>query len=83
MKVKLTPSQIAYICKGLKENLDLKLASEIESLDKNGFFLDNNIIDEIRDWAIEKMQKIGFDNNYKLNEDGKVLDEIIDLLYVN
>lgn len=38
--------------------------------------------DEIRDWASDELQRKGFDINYELTPEGKMLEELIDLFYV-
>jgi len=38
-------------------------------------------VDKIRDWAGEKLQKVGIDKDYKLTREGEYLEEIIDILY--
>ncbi|TPD73754.1 hypothetical protein [Flavobacterium microcysteis] len=43
--------------------------------------VDNDLADEIRDWAGEKQQIIGYDENYELTDLGKVLESVIDKLY--
>ena len=45
--------------------------------------IDNDYADEIRDLAGEKLQKRGFDINYKLTQEGEVLEQIIDIFFVN
>jgi len=49
----------------------------------NGITLEvkDEIAIEIRDWIGEKLQKVGFDENYELNENGKILEQLEDLLY--
>ena len=49
----------------------------------NGIILEvkDEIAIEIRDWVGEKLQKEGFDENYELNENGKILEQLEDLLY--
>lgn len=49
----------------------------------NGITLDvkDEIAIQIRDWVGEKLQKEGFDENYELNENGKILEQLEDLLY--
>jgi len=49
----------------------------------NGITLEvkDEIAIEIRDWVGEKLQKVGFDENYELNENGKILEQLEDLLY--
>ena len=38
--------------------------------------------DEIRDWAGERLQEVGFDVNYNLNDEGLILEQLVDLLLV-
>ncbi|WP_303315358.1 hypothetical protein Q4Q34_15430 [Flavivirga abyssicola] len=40
-----------------------------------------NQIENIRDWASEQLQVKGFDSDYELNENGKVLESLIDSFY--
>ena len=49
----------------------------------NGITLEvkDEIAIEIRDWVGEKLQKEGFDENYELNENGKILEQLEDLLF--
>ncbi|AMA49765.1 hypothetical protein [Flavobacterium covae] len=42
--------------------------------------IDNSFADEIRDWALEEQQLIGFDEDYELTQEGKILENIIDKL---
>ncbi len=49
--------------------------------EKSVIEIDEYLADDIIDWAGERQQLIGFDENYDLNEEGKLLDRIIDKLY--
>jgi len=44
--------------------------------------LDEDVACNVRDWAGEKLQKEGFDNEYNLTEHGEYIEDIIDLLHV-
>ncbi len=44
--------------------------------------LDEHHADEIRDWIGEKLQQIGFDNDYNLNQDGEILQKLEDIFLV-
>jgi hypothetical protein len=44
--------------------------------------VDEDIADEIRDWASEELQKKGFDIDYELTPEGKILEELIDAFYI-
>lgn len=55
------------------ENNKLTIFSmEIEDID---------ILDNIRDWAIDRQMFIGFDSDYNLTKEGLLLQEIIDIFY--
>jgi len=43
--------------------------------------INEDIACNIRDWAGLKLQKIGFEKNYDLTKDGKILEDIIDIFY--
>lgn len=80
MIVKLNPQQYEF----LKATLGKERADLFECLaNGNGVSLEVNdeIIVEISDWVGEKIQKEGFDENYELNEQGKILGQLEDLLY--
>lgn len=44
--------------------------------------IDDDMADELRDICIEMLDEIGFDEDYKLNDMGKKLDELIDKLFI-
>jgi hypothetical protein len=44
--------------------------------------LTEEMADQIRDMAIDKQTILGFNTEYELNEEGRLLEEIIDKLYV-
>ena len=78
MKVKFSKKEIIF----------LKNTFPMEKVDFNFFIitdesieLNENLANKIRDWAGEKQQMIGYDEDYELTEDGKILESIIDKLY--
>lgn len=83
MKIQLNNEQFEY----LKSNLllDRKDLAEYFNksaiLDKHNIDIPDDTLDEIRDWAGERLQTIGFNIKYELTNDGKILEEIIDLFY--
>ncbi|MEO6633167.1 MAG: hypothetical protein ABIN13_15635 [Mucilaginibacter sp.] len=80
MKLKLKTEQWDFINKSLLVGQkDLK-----DKINFNDGFLesDDDIIDTIREWALVKVQEIGFDSNYTLTVEGRILEEIIDLFYI-
>lgn len=81
MIVKLNTQQYEF----LKATLGKERAELFEYLaNGNGVSLEVNdeIIVEISDWVGEKIQKEGFDENYELNEQGKILEQLEDLLFM-
>lgn len=83
MNIKLNQIQMDYLLTTLfKEKDDLKSRMEI-SKTGTAFLLNINddITDEIRDWVNLQLQLRGFDLNYELTKEGKILDELNDLFY--
>ncbi|MEO6963930.1 MAG: hypothetical protein ABIY90_18320 [Puia sp.] len=84
MKIQLNNNQFEY----LKSNLLLdrkdfaEFFNNISHLDKHYIDIPDDKLDEIRDWAGERLQKSGFNIKYELTNDGKILEEIIDLFYI-
>ncbi len=84
MKVKLTEYEKAFlIADVLKNNLFLIKTIENATMDNSKYLLDigDSLADEIRDLCSEELQIRGFDENYMLNEDGKILEYLIDIFY--
>ena len=81
MKIKLNKEQFYYLNNHLKNGIeDLIDHSPIKDLKQFFYFqISEEKADEIRDWAGEKQQQVGFDINYELNKEGKLLDELIDI----
>ncbi|WP_418637459.1 hypothetical protein [Winogradskyella sp.] len=44
-------------------------------------FEENYLID-LHDWVNDQLQVTGFDENYELNNEGKILDNLVDVLNV-
>lgn len=85
MKIRILQSQKEYLRDHVLEGRD-DLIQEIEKgkLVKNKWEIgiSDATADDIRDLCSEKLQKIGFDENYNLTEQGKVLEELIDAFFV-
>ena len=80
MVVKFNTVQFNFLAKQLRvERPDL--FKYFENNDGLMFVLNDDIANEVRDWAGEKLQKEGFDINYKLTDTGKILEQLEDLLY--
>jgi hypothetical protein len=85
MTIKLNKEQVDY----LDANLFTKKPNFLDKLQRsfrNGYTyltLDTDVADEIRDWAGDEQQRIGFNVDYELTQIGKLLDELIDIFYIN
>ena len=79
-KIKLQQYQYNYLRQNCKP-FQLKYSSEI--FDKYvSVFFSNEETENIREWAEDKLQLVGFDENYNPNNQGVILEEIIDLFYI-
>lgn len=80
MYVKLTYQEFEYLmanCKFIKE-------THICFRNKNFIKIssDVKISNSIREWALDELEIKGFDENYELNSEGKILQSLVDLFYV-
>ncbi len=85
MKVRLTNKELQFINYFLleeKEELFQRFKSKLSSSD---IFvkIDDEMADEIRDWAGEKLQICGFAENYELTNEGAILESLIDKFHVD
>lgn len=84
MDIVLTGVQMQILSEAMKDNnsffIDLK-ENKFDGMNWKMSFKDAEI-DEIRDICIERQQIIGFDENYRLTKDGKILQALIDLLLI-
>jgi len=83
VKVVLDTKHFFYITSQLSnEREDLvQYFKGVKQVNKIIIELDEYIAGEVRDWAGERLQKVGFDKNYNLTKDGEILENLIDLLY--
>lgn len=84
MIVKLNKNQFDYLDYSLSDQKpDLRLKLQARKENQIVFVkVDEQVADEIRDWASEELQKKGFDENYELTSEGEILEELIDAFYV-
>lgn len=85
MKFKLNNNQLDYLKYSLtEEQIILKL--KLKEFRRESQFvvieIDEKTADEIRDWASVELQRKGFNLNYELTPEGKILEELIDLFYI-
>ncbi|HTE02122.1 MAG TPA: hypothetical protein VK668_22695 [Mucilaginibacter sp.] len=80
MNIQLTSTEFNYlILTFFTERPDFRMFAGSDNVLSN---IDEDVVDEIRDWAGERLQKVGFDENYDLNQEGVILDSIVDKLYI-
>lgn len=86
MIIILTETEREFLVTIVLKN-DLSLMKIIEQSEKdNGKYLidiDSVLADEIRDLCSEQLQISGFDENYNLTNEGKLLENLIDIFYVD
>ena len=84
MTIKLTKTEREYLVTVvLKKYSSLMNIIEHSTIDNGKFSIDidNVLADEIRDLCSEQLQISGFDEKYNLNEEGKMLENLIDIFY--
>ena len=66
------------------ESLDLtpEVIRLLKNISVNGGEVSDDIADELRDLCNDKLDISGYDSEYKLNERGKMLDTLVDKLFV-
>lgn len=83
MRIKLNDKQLVLLKDTLKESSSTHLLSHLENArGNNPLDLADSIADDMRNTVGEKLTIIGFDKNYELTNEGKILEELIDILYV-
>jgi len=66
----------------LMQNIGLQ-DSIMARFSEGEFTLDEDEADQVRDLCIDKLDTVGFDENYEPTPIGIVLEKLIDLLYVS
>lgn len=84
MKIKLKEKIHSYLVHLFHENNN-DIENKIKVTKEGCLFylcIDEDDMNIVRDLALKKMQEVGFDENYKLTNEGEMLEEIIDLFYI-
>lgn len=71
---------VLYMLLMLELTPDLRQVLKLISV--GGGKLSEDQADELRDLCNDKLDVCGYDEQYKLNEDGKRLDALVDKLYI-
>jgi hypothetical protein len=84
MTFKISKDLFIYLNQELQqEKPDLLVRMKLyEKNDFVGLEMDEDVATEVRDWACEKLEKKGFDKNYGLTVEGKILEDLIDIFFV-
>jgi len=72
--------EVLYMLIILELPPDLRLV--LEAISEEGGELNEDQADELRDLCNEKLDICGYDENYKLNENGKKLEALVDKLFI-
>ena len=83
MIIKLKKQHVEYLKGNLKE-AEQELYNRLirSELYEYMFDFNENLISTLRDWASDRLQRVGFDENYNVNHEGALLEELIDILYL-
>ena len=83
MKIKLNDNQLKILQDSLTATGDSYLLKYLDNINQqdNFIILEESVASKMRDSVGERLQVIGFDKNYKLTDKGKILEELIDILY--
>ncbi len=82
--IKLNVDQFEYVYSNLSSERE-DLAKILKKSEKNGkitMTLEEDVVDEIRDWVEERLQKVGFDKDYSLTKEGELLEELSNILFL-
>lgn len=78
IQIKLTEAEYNYLVKNSKVNDDDVVKRET----KITIELAEDYILDLHDWVGENLQRNGFNENYEVNQEGKILENLIDTLNI-
>ena len=83
MIIKLTKSHFDHLNYSLSKQKEFsKLKLSIRKENQLVFIdVDGETANQIRDWIMEKQVQVGFNENYELMPEGKMLEELADAFY--
>lgn len=83
MIIFLTEEQLNYLDDNIKNQEEFNFEWNVKRDNQSIIIeIDDDIVDEIRDWAMDKQIEVGFNIDYELNSEGKILEGIIDAFYI-
>ncbi|RVU01220.1 hypothetical protein EOD41_04440 [Mucilaginibacter limnophilus] len=83
MKRILSKNQYEYMSNGIKMSMPYlinKIDSQVVN-DKVIINVSEDVACGIRDWAMDRQVRVGFDENYSLTDEGQILNDLIDVFY--
>lgn len=83
MKIKLNRNHLKLLGSYLKKDRPDLFKILSDSNISTVFEIGEDHLLELRDWSGEQLQLIGFDENYELTDEGKVLEDLIDIFYTD
>lgn len=83
VKINLSESEYIYLCEaGFVQNRHREsFFSAKKNIDTYVISLSESQADELRDLCGEQLQIAGFDENYELTDEGKILESLVDKLF--
>lgn len=84
-RIQLNQAEYSYLCKAsfLPDRLrQLFFLAEREEENAYKLNISEDQADEIRDLCGEQLQLIGFDENYGLTPEGKILEDLVDKFHL-
>ena len=84
IKIKLNNKEYLYLCQNrcLSDKYKIKSRSKKNENDICILECTEDQVDEIRDKCSERLQIVGFDKNYELTQEGKILEILIDKFFM-
>ena len=84
LKIELDRNEYNYLCQAsfLEDDYRKLLYSSQQQDHRFELNISENQADEIRDLCGEQLQIAGFDENYELNSEGKILESLIDKFFI-
>lgn len=83
--IRITPTQLEYLKRSCF--LDISLNQVIQRIQTKGgkisFRIPHSTAEEFRNAVTERLAEVGFDLNYELTNEGKILEELIDCFFSN
>jgi hypothetical protein len=84
LKIELSKLEYSYLCYSsfLEDNYRILLFSSQQQDDKYTLKISEEQADELRDLCGEQLQVAGFDENYELTAEGRILESLVDKFFV-